>query len=96
MTYQPKPIDTSHVTLSDELLRLIEKLAENNHDVWAARRLQEGWTYGPERNDQEKKHPDLVPYHKLTESEKDYDRESCRRVLETLLGMGYRIERETS
>ena len=35
MTYKPKPIDTSGVKLPGELLKLIELLAENNHDVWA-------------------------------------------------------------
>lgn len=32
-TYNPNPIDTSDVVLSDELLALTEKLAENTHDV---------------------------------------------------------------
>jgi hypothetical protein len=47
MTYEPKPIDTSSVTLPADLLALTERLAENSHDHWAAQRLAEGWTLGP-------------------------------------------------
>lgn len=35
MKYSPKPIDTTNITISDELLALTEKIAENVHDVWA-------------------------------------------------------------
>ena len=30
--YEPKPIDTSDVVLSEEILSLTEKIAENVHD----------------------------------------------------------------
>ena len=51
MVYRPTPIDTSKIKLADDLLELRERLAENTHDVWASRRLAEGWTYGPTRDD---------------------------------------------
>ena len=57
MNYRPKPIDTTAIELSPEILKLTEHLAENAHDIWAAQRLSEGWTYGPERNDRQKRHP---------------------------------------
>ena len=50
-TYVPEPIDTSHVVLPADVLELREKLAENNHEVWAAQRIAQGWTFGPKRND---------------------------------------------
>ena len=65
MAYKPKPINTSGVTLSEEIRRLTELLAENNHDHWARKRIAEGWTHGLERNDAKKTHPDLVPYSDL-------------------------------
>ena len=61
MSYRPKPIDTSKVTLPQKLLRLTERLAENAHDNWAKQRMGEGWAYGPKRDDEGKKHPDLIP-----------------------------------
>lgn len=93
MTYEPRPIDTSAVTLPRDLLELTEKLAENAHDVWAARRIGEGWTHGPQRDDAAKKHPDLVPYTDLTDSEKEYDREAAMNTLKAIIALGYRVEK---
>lgn len=42
MNYNPKPIDTSDVTLPEELRSLTGKIAENVHDVWVAGRIAEG------------------------------------------------------
>ena len=66
--YDPQPIDTSDVVVSDEIAALSEKLAENTHDVWARGRLDEGWTYGKTLDRDKKTHPLLVPYGELTES----------------------------
>jgi ryanodine receptor 2 len=92
-TYEPRPIDTSKVELSEHLLQLTEQLAENAHDNWAKRRLSEGWTWGPVRDDAAKKHPDLVPYAELSESEKHYDRDTAMETLRAIIALGYRIER---
>ncbi|MEK7408111.1 MAG: RyR domain-containing protein [Acidobacteriota bacterium] len=93
MTYKPRPIDTSEVALPEELLALTERLAESAHDHWAQRRLAEGWTYGPRRDDAAKHHPDLVPYRELPESEKEYDRRAALETLKAILALGYRIEK---
>lgn len=92
MTYEPIPIDTSAIVLSKELSELTEFLAENTHDVWARRRLAEGWRYGPERNDANKTHPDLVRYSELVEAEKDYDRTTAMETVKVIVSRGYRIE----
>jgi len=91
VTYQPKPIDTSSVTLSDDLLALTERLAENAHDIWARQRMSEGWTYGPQRDDASKKHPDLVAYSDLPESEKQYDRNAAMETLKAIVALGYEV-----
>jgi hypothetical protein len=89
--YNPTPIDTSAVSLPASLSELMERLAENTHDVWAVARLAQGWTYGPARDDTNKKHPCLVPYDELPESEKEYDRKSASEALKAILTLGYRI-----
>ena len=53
MTYVSMPINTESVELADALNDLIEALVENIHDQWALGRINEGWQYGPERNDEE-------------------------------------------
>ena len=88
-TYSPKPIDLSDVELSEDLNELREAIAENAHEIWAENRQAEGWTYGPQRDDQLKQTPDMVPYSKLPESEKKYDREMAMKTIKLLLKLGY-------
>ena len=92
--YTPSPADTSGVVLPEGLEALVESLAETVHEVWAKSRMDQGWTYGPERNDALKQHPGLVPYADLPEAEKDYDRNTALGTLKLIVGLGYRIERQ--
>lgn len=89
--YNPKPIDTSDIELPGELLALTEQIAENVHDVWAASRIAEGWTYGTSKDVEQKKTPLLVPYNELPESEKDYDRNTALETLKLIIKFGYNI-----
>lgn len=91
MNYDPKPIATAGFNLPPELLDLTERLAENAHDLWAIQRLKDGWTYGPQRDDKAKKHPCLVAYADLPDSEKEYDRQAALGTLKAILKLGYRI-----
>ncbi len=93
--YKPNPVDTSAVVLSDDLLALTEKIAENVHEVWAQGRIAEGWTYGEQRNDALKQTPCLVPYDQLTESEKEYDRNTALETVKMIVALGYRVERDS-
>jgi hypothetical protein len=60
--------------------------------VWAAQRTADGWSYGPERDDVMRKHPCLVPYSDLPESERTYDRKMVTETIRALLALGYSIE----
>ena len=88
-TYIPKPIDLSDVELTEDLNELREAIAENAHEIWAENRQAEGWSYGPQRDDQLKQTPDMVPYSKLPESEKEYDREMAMKTIKLLKKLGY-------
>lgn len=44
--YKPTPLDLSDVKLSPGQEVLVDKLAENAHNVWAKDRIKQGWTYG--------------------------------------------------
>lgn len=92
--YMPKPEDLSGVRLPKELDGLVESLARNVHEVWAAGRIADGWVWGPERDDAGKRHPGLVPYDELSEEEKDYDRNTALGTLKFILGQGFRIVKE--
>ncbi len=93
-TYTPKNLDTLRIELPDFLTELVEQLAENNHDHWARKRIEEGWTYGPRRDDERKEHPDLVPYEELPEAEKEYDRKTVIEALKAIISLGYEIRKK--
>lgn len=91
--YTPSPVDTTGVKIPDEIMELVEMLAENTHEVWAKGRMDEGWTYGPVRNDALKQHPCLVPYSELPENEKEYDRSTSMETVRFILGKGFEIKK---
>lgn len=89
--YDPRPIETEDICLSPELLALTEQLAEQVHETWARARLDQGWRWGPVRDDREKTTPCLVPYSELPETERDYDRQTAMQTLRMIIKLGYRI-----
>ena len=84
-TYTPSPVNTEDIILPEGLNALKEKMAENVHEIWAQTRIQQGWTYGPERDDTHKKHPCLIPYELLPNEEKEYDRNTAIETLKLIL-----------
>lgn len=93
MEYQPSPLHTSDIELAPHHTALIDALSENVHDVWARKRMDDGWRYGPSRDDTKKTHPCLVPYADLPASEQSYDREMVEQVVRAAVALGYRIEK---
>ena len=91
--YEPYPIHLDDITLDEDLSELQEAIAENAHEIWAKARTDQGWTYGPERNDQKKETPDMVPYCNLPESEKLYDREMAMQTLKLVKKLGFEIKK---
>ena len=83
-TYTPQPIDTKDVELPEELNMLAEAIAKNVHEVWSEGRINEGWTYGEERNDAKKQHPCLVPYD---------DRHTSQETLKLIVKLGFKISK---
>ena len=92
--YTPKPMDTSHISLPAELQQLQEKIAENVHENWSAGRIADGWRYGPERDDNNRLTPCLVPYDQLSEEEKDFDRTTAMQTLKLIVALGYTITKQ--
>lgn len=93
MDYTPKPIDTSAVSLPVELEPLVEQMAKNVHEVWAQKRIEEGWKYGEKRDEELRLHPCLVSYEQLPEIEKEYDRSTALETLKLIIKLGFTIEK---
>ena len=93
--YTPTPVDTSNVQLPEELMALAEAISKNVHEVWAQNRMNEGWTYGPVRDDQKRQTPCLVPYEELSEEEKAYDLNTAFGTLKFIISQGFEITKKT-
>lgn len=87
----PRPADTPQVKLPEALSPLVERMAENVHEVWVRSRAEQGWRYGPLRDDLRKEHPCMVPYGELPEAEKEYDRNTSVETLRFILRQGFKI-----
>lgn len=92
-SYKPQPVDTNNVKLPNELEELVEQMSRNTHDIWAETRINQGWTYGGQRDDNKKTHPCLVDYDALDESEKLYDRNTSIGTLKLILKLGFEIKK---
>ncbi|XP_074985826.1 ryanodine receptor 3 isoform X13 [Caretta caretta] len=90
--YKPAPLDLSEVKLLPSQEVLVDKLAENAHNVWAKDRIKQGWTYGIQQDLKNKRNPRLVPYALLDERTKKSNRDSLREAVRTFAGYGYNIE----
>uniref|UniRef100_A0A671VHQ7 Uncharacterized protein n=1 Tax=Sparus aurata TaxID=8175 RepID=A0A671VHQ7_SPAAU len=90
--YKPAPLDLSHIKLTSTQEAMVDKLAENAHNVWARDRIRQGWTYGIQQDVKNRRNPRLVPYVLLDERTKKSNKDSLREAVRTLLGYGYNLE----
>ncbi len=72
----------------------VEKMAILEHGRWAEERRRQGWAYAPGPKDISKKtSPYIVPWEKLTEDIKEYDRNVIRGLPVFLARAGFQIYR---
>uniref|UniRef100_A0A3B3YLI8 B30.2/SPRY domain-containing protein n=1 Tax=Poecilia mexicana TaxID=48701 RepID=A0A3B3YLI8_9TELE len=90
--YKPAPLELSDVKLTPGQEVLVDKLAENAHNVWAKDRIKQGWTYGIQQDVKSRRNPRLVPYALLDERTKKSNRDSLREAIRTMVGYGYDID----
>ena len=91
--YIPCPIDLSDVELPADLEALTELIARNVHEVWAQKKLQQGWSYGEVIDEDLKTHSSLVSYEQLSEQERSYDRDTAMKTIRLILKLGYKISK---
>ncbi|KAL4165193.1 hypothetical protein KRP22_003924 [Phytophthora ramorum] len=94
--YTPQPVDTRRIRLPHSINLLAELLSQNAHEVWAVGRIDQGWRWGTERDNDTKLHPDLIPYEALTEQDKQYDRDTSMSALKVITALGYVLEPPSS
>ncbi|BFZ07812.1 hypothetical protein BsWGS_10847 [Bradybaena similaris] len=94
--YNPKPIDTSRVNLTQSLESAVSKYAEHFHDCWAVKKIELGWQFGNTYDDDRKIHPLLKPYHLLDDKSKSRYLKPARESLKAMLAWGWTLEQDQS
>lgn len=72
----------------------VERLAIIEHRRWMAQRRLAGWRYAAVRDDRRRRHPMIVKWEKLSEYEREKDRDAVRRIPDVLARVGLRVVRE--
>jgi hypothetical protein len=73
----------------------IEEMAKMEHARWNWQKILQGWIFGQERDNVKKTHPCLVPWDKLPEKVKDYDRRTVRLIPQFLEKARYEAYKPT-
>ncbi len=67
----------------------IETMAGTEHLRWCWDKILNGWVYGEKKDNRKKRHPSLIDYKKLDESEKNKDRELVSLIPSLLQDINY-------
>lgn len=68
----------------------LEAMAKMEHESWMNHLQDNGWRYGPERDDHRRIHPSLRPWDELTPADQEKTREGVANALKILNRLGYR------
>ena len=71
----------------------VEELSRDEHGRWTRHRETAGWSYGPVRDDQARRHPGIVRWDLLSEAERQKDRNVVRTIPALLAVVGLRPRR---
>ncbi|MFW6162433.1 MAG: RyR domain-containing protein, partial [Planctomycetota bacterium] len=71
----------------------VEAMAQQEHGRWCAERRRIGWRYGAVRDDEARRHPDLLPWNELSEEAQEKDRVLVRDLPAFLAKVGFAVER---
>jgi hypothetical protein len=77
--------DAAPLTLNADML---ETLANFEHARWMLNRVNKGWQFGPERNNDTKRHPGIVPFEQLSDQVQELDRGPIRDIPDILQAVG--------
>lgn len=74
-----------------EFVHQLESLAAAEHVAWVRRKIEEKWTYGPQRDNLGKIHPMMIPWSEMPAGAREQDRDLWRRLPRLLATCGYEI-----
>lgn len=86
-TYRPVVTDEKTTEIPAWMERHIDEIAEMLHDNWAARRFEQGWKWGEQRDAAQNIAPCLTHYRFLPGDEKEHCRQRAREALAVILSV---------
>ena len=95
-TLVPMPLpdlDSTPFTFTAEEL---DRLSRHEHERWMSAMLEQGWRYGPVRDDAAKRHDQIKPWEQLDEPNRDQDRDAVRELPSALARAGFAIQRRAA
>jgi len=95
-TYEPMPIDTSRVRMTDQLMQFVADFAEHYHDEWAMTKIDGGWTMGHLYDEGKKEHPNLRNFKTVNEPDKQRMMAPCDEAIRAMLAWGWSVETDPS
>lgn len=69
----------------------VEELARLEHERWCVERMQAGWRYRQDRDEASRTHPSLVDWSRLSEPERQKDRDFVLALPDLLADVGLRL-----
>jgi len=73
--------------------RDLDYLAQHEHSRWCLEQEKAGWRYSPQRSEERKEHPGLLPWEALPENFRRRSFDAVRELLDMLPDAGFRIVR---
>ncbi|TPP59596.1 Ryanodine receptor 44F [Fasciola gigantica] len=92
--FVPQTVLTAHIQLPNNVEIVRDRLAENLHEMWSMRKIDQGWKYGERRDDQNGLHPCLTTFGKLPGPDRQYNVTLAYETLRTIVALGYNITYE--
>ncbi|VUZ49839.1 unnamed protein product, partial [Hymenolepis diminuta] len=93
--FVPVPISTDKIHLPNVVERIRDKLAENLHELWSMRKIEQGWVFGERRDEARRRHPCLCAFDKLQQQERLYNVTMALENLKTIFSLRYNIGYES-
>ena len=89
-TWGPIPADRADAATTGVPPDQLREMARLEHESWRRFYLEQGWTYGPRRDDARQVHNALLPWDQLSAEYRDRALGNVRDALSTLYVLGYR------
>ncbi|KAK0411652.1 hypothetical protein QR680_005766 [Steinernema hermaphroditum] len=89
--FVPEPVDISSTSLPHFAMDVHDKVAENLHECWAYRKIDNRWTFGEVRSEGLRQHPCLTTFERLPQTEKVYNINLAVDTMKTIYALGYNM-----